>query len=76
MGIFAILFAVLFLIIGLVESVLSLICSIWTLTGDWPVDEDKKLLWGLLSLLLLGSIGTLVFAFKISNPNNHIDKTV
>lgn len=73
MGIFAILFGVLFIVIGLVESVLSLICSIWTLTGDWPVNDDKKLLWGLLSLLLLGSIGTLVFAYKISNASKQAD---
>ena len=56
-----------FTLIGIIASlIISLIDGIIILSTDWNNKElnDSKLLWGLLTLLLLGPIGSLVFGIK------------
>lgn len=57
-----------FTLIGMIASfVISLIDSIKILTKSYKDQklEEEKLLWGILSLLILGNIGCLVFACKM-----------
>ncbi len=59
-----------FTIFGIVVSlILSFIDAIIILSTDWKNKEldESKILWGLLTLLLLGSIGSLVFGIKAVN---------
>ncbi len=60
-------------ILGLIVSlVLNLIDCIKILSTKWENKEveDSKLLWGILSLVLLGPIGSLVFACISLNKMN------
>lgn len=60
-------------ILGLIVSlVLNLIDCIKILSTKWENKEveDSKLLWGILSLVLLGPIGLLVFACISLNKMN------
>ncbi|MGL5617713.1 MAG: hypothetical protein ACRCWU_01505 [Metamycoplasmataceae bacterium] len=63
-----------FTIIGIIPSlIISLVDSIIILSTDFRNKElnDDKLLWGLLSLLLLGNIGCLIFASKMMSIAEH-----
>ncbi|MGL5732969.1 MAG: hypothetical protein ACRCXE_02790, partial [Metamycoplasmataceae bacterium] len=65
-----------FTIIGLIISaIIELIDSIIILSSDFKNKElnNDKLLWGLLSLLLLGNIGCLIFGIKMMNAAQHGD---
>ncbi len=58
-------FVGIFFIIGIIPAVvLWIVYSIQILTTDWKLKEvnDNKLVWGLVTLLLLGVIGSLIFA--------------
>ena len=57
-----------FTIIGTIISiVLTIVQAIKTLATDWndKTLNNDKILWGLLSLMILGPIATLVFGSKI-----------
>ncbi|WP_022935285.1 hypothetical protein ACJA28_01240 [Mesomycoplasma moatsii] len=57
-------------IIGaIVYLILNFIGNIKVLAYDWKDKElnDKKILWGILSLLLIQGIGLLVFSIKVTN---------
>ncbi len=59
-----------FTIIGIIASaIIALIDSILILVTNFKNDEldKKKILWGLLGLLLLGNIACLIFAIKMIN---------
>ncbi|MGL5590906.1 MAG: hypothetical protein ACRDCH_02440 [Metamycoplasmataceae bacterium] len=63
-----------FTVIGAFASlIISLIDSIYILSTDFRNKElnNTKLLWGLLSLLLIGNIGCLVFANKMMSAADY-----
>lgn len=56
-----------FTLIGIIASlILCLIDGIIILSTDWNNKEldESKLLWGLLTLLILGPISSLIFSIK------------
>lgn len=65
-----------------ISSVLKLIAAIIVLATDWKNKQidDKKLLWGLLAIFLLGFIALLIFSISSMNilknynePENNTD---
>ncbi len=52
------------IIMLVVSSILSFVGSLLIITSDFgnKFADDSKILWGLLSLLLLGAIGLLIFS--------------
>lgn len=65
-GINLIIFAVIFVFLSVISFILSLICSIQILVSNFGHKEinDMKILWGILGLLVIGSIASLVFSVK------------
>lgn len=59
-----IIFSTLFTLSWIASGILAFICSIRILASNFVYEEINsiKLLWGLLSLLLLGAIGSLIFS--------------
>ncbi|MGL5590907.1 MAG: hypothetical protein ACRDCH_02445 [Metamycoplasmataceae bacterium] len=53
----------------IISAIIGLIDSIIILASDFKNKElnNDKILWGLLSLLLLGNIGCLIFGIKMMN---------
>ncbi len=76
-----------FTIIGIIASfIIALIDAVTILTTNFKNKElnDEKILWGILSLILLGNIACLIFASKmisianmeIENENNVKQDTI
>lgn len=65
-GINLVIFAVIFVFLSIISFILSLICSIQILVSNFGHKEinDMKILWGILGLLVIGSIASLVFSVK------------
>ncbi len=57
-----------------VNLVLTLWARIWTLAGEWPLKDEIKWLWGILSLLVLGLIANIVFAAKLDKQGKQQTK--
>lgn len=57
-----------------VNLVLTLWTRIWTLASEWPLKDEIKWLWGILSLLVLGLIANIVFAAKLDKQGNQQTK--
>ena len=63
-----------FTIIGIIPSVIiAIVLAIKILTSDYKDEElnSEKMIWGLLSLLLIGNIASLIFANKIIEKSNN-----
>ncbi len=61
-------------IIGIIPSVIiAIVLAIKLLTSDYKDEElnGEKMIWGLLSLLLIGNIASLIFANKIIEKANN-----
>ncbi len=68
-----------FTIIGAIAScILGIVDSVTILSRNWSDKQvnDDKLLWGLLSLLLLANIGTLIFAKKVIESSKNPIATI